>query len=234
MTAAGKRQRRAGKDRRRNALEVAARVLAERGYEKTRFSDVAEAAGVAVSTLQFYFGSRDDMLIEALYHSTETEVAVLEQIAAGAADPWERILALLDRGLAPLSATTWRMLLEFWHASAHDPELRTHSVSIQERYRGAFAKAVREGVESGDFRPRGRPEDIVTAVVALLDGLIIPRVLDHPYFDQAGVRDVAITQVAAVLGLDADRVPRGDGAAHPNTVPQEHDHTSTGEDRSDT
>ena len=47
-------------------LDQVVAVLADRGYAGTRFSDVSEASGVAVSTLQGYFGSREDMLIEAL------------------------------------------------------------------------------------------------------------------------------------------------------------------------
>ena len=52
-------------------------VLAERGYGRTRFTDVSEASGVAVSTLQGYFGSREDMLIEALGRATTVAVTAM-------------------------------------------------------------------------------------------------------------------------------------------------------------
>src|SRR5262245_6101025 len=61
-----RRIRRAGGTRRAAVLEIAAKVLAERGYENTRYADVSMASGVAVSTLQNYFGSREDMLIETM------------------------------------------------------------------------------------------------------------------------------------------------------------------------
>ena len=74
-----RRSRRAGGTRRTAVLEAAATVLAERGYENTRFADVSEASGVAISTLQNYFGSREDMLIEAMRHATDVEVHASER-----------------------------------------------------------------------------------------------------------------------------------------------------------
>jgi AcrR family transcriptional regulator len=52
-------------------LDAAVEVLAERGYERSRFADVAAATEVAISTLQSYFGSREDMLIEALFRASD-------------------------------------------------------------------------------------------------------------------------------------------------------------------
>src|ERR1700742_3610624 len=94
-----RRSRRAGERRRTTVLESAAAVLAERGYENTRFTDVSNASGVAISTLQNYFGSREDMLIEAMRLATELEVAALEAVADNEVDPWSRLVAMIDRNL---------------------------------------------------------------------------------------------------------------------------------------
>ena len=76
------RSRRAGGARRALVLDQVAAVLADRGYAGTRFVDVSEASGVAVSTLQGYFGSREDMLIEALERATSVAVAAMDELAA--------------------------------------------------------------------------------------------------------------------------------------------------------
>src|SRR5947209_2417018 len=57
--------RRAGR-RKTAVLEAACRVIADRGADATRFADVAAESGVPVSTLQYYFGSREDLLVAAL------------------------------------------------------------------------------------------------------------------------------------------------------------------------
>src|ERR1700742_4326669 len=117
-----RRTRRAGGARRALVLDQVVVVLADRGYAGTRFVDVSEASGVAVSTLQHYFGSREDMLIEALRHATTVAVEAMDELVAQFDDPWEQLVAMVDRGLST-NVATWRMLMEFWTAAAHDAEL---------------------------------------------------------------------------------------------------------------
>jgi AcrR family transcriptional regulator len=192
-------RRRAGGERREEVLKHVVAVLSERGYDRTRFADIAEVAGVAVSTLQFYFGSRDDMLVEALHYSIDREVRALEATSRPEDPPWQRLVALVDRAVGPLTESTWRIPLEFWHASVHDPELRAHGVGLHYRYRRPFIDAIRRGIEQGDFQADDDVEDIVTVLVGILDGLIIPRALEHDYFQPAGVRAVVLRTLAAAL-----------------------------------
>ena len=86
---AGRGQRRAGR-RKIAVLEAAGRVIAERGADATRFADVAAESGVPVSTLQYYFGSREDLLVAAFRHASAAEIAGLETEIAGLDDPWQR------------------------------------------------------------------------------------------------------------------------------------------------
>src|SRR6516162_7037797 len=87
---AGRGQRRAGR-RKVAVLEAAGRVIAERGADATRFADVAAESGVPVSTLQYYFGSREDLLVAAFRHASGTEIAALEADVAAIAGPWEQL-----------------------------------------------------------------------------------------------------------------------------------------------
>src|SRR4051794_38582708 len=93
------RKKRAGGAKRTLVLEAVIIVLAERGYENTRFADVSTASGVAISTLQNYFGSREDMVIEAMQLSADREVAALETVATTELDPWKRLVTMIDRSL---------------------------------------------------------------------------------------------------------------------------------------
>ncbi len=196
------RTRRAGGARRTVVLSQVVEVLADRGFAGTRFIDVSEASGVAVSTLQGYFGSREDMLIEALTGATSGEVAALHELAAGFDDPWQQLVALVDRGLST-SLATWRMLMEFWTAAAHDSELREHAAALAEQYREPFTNAVRRGVDGGSFTPRFATSAIVDVAVATMDGLLYPVVLGHRGSDDMDYRDVVLAQLAFVLGADA-------------------------------
>ena len=192
------RTRRAGGARRALVLDQVVAVLADRGYAGTRFIDVSEASGVAVSTLQGYFGSREDMLIEAMGRATSVAVADMNAFVAQFDDPWQQLVAMVDRGLST-SVVTWRLLMEFWTAAAHDAELRDHAAALAEQYREPFIDAVRRGIESGAFAPRFAATVIVEVVVANIVGLLYPVVLGHLTPPLSDYRDVVLAQLAFAL-----------------------------------
>jgi len=179
-------------------LDQVVAVLADRGYDGTRFADVSAASGVAVSTLQGYFGSREDMLIEALRQATSVAVAAMDELAARFDDPWQQLVAMVDRGLTT-DVDTWRMLMEFWTAAAHDAELREHAAVLAEQYRQPFADAVQRGIQSGAFTPRFDTAAIVEVVVANIVGLLYPVVLGHLAPQDTAYRDVVLAQLAFAL-----------------------------------
>ena len=196
------RTRRAGSARRAQVLEQVVEVLSERGYAATRFTDVAKASGVAVSTLQSYFGSREDMLVEALQNATSGEVTALVELAAEFEDPWQQLVALVDRGLST-PVPTWRMLMEFWTAAAHDAELRAHAAVLAEQYRQPFMETVQRGVQAGSFSLRFEATAVVDVAVAAMDGLLYPLVLGHRSSADPDYRSVVLAQLAFVLGADS-------------------------------
>jgi AcrR family transcriptional regulator len=182
-------------------LDAVIDVLAERGYENSRFADVSTASGVAISTLQNYFGSREDMVIEALELSTDREVEALETIAATARDPWERLVAMIDRSLGNPDRIQ-KMIVEFWRSAMRDEELREHSRDVQERYRAPFLAAVKEGVEQGAFTLSHSPDDVTDFVLSALAGATIAAVLHHRTPSSGNFRGVLLTQFRTMLGLE--------------------------------
>ncbi|MFC6021150.1 TetR/AcrR family transcriptional regulator [Plantactinospora solaniradicis] len=195
------RTRRAGGAKRIVVLEAVAGVLAARGYENTRFTDVSAASGVAISTLQNYFGSREDMVIEAMEVFTDREVNALGAVAAAEADPWRRLVALVDRSLNN-SESTRQILVEFWRSAMRDDDLRDYSAEVQLRYRAPFLAAVREGSERGEFRLAHDAEAVTDFLLSALAGLIISRVQHHSTTSPAEFRDVLLTQLRLMLGVE--------------------------------
>lgn len=206
MSDGPRRTRRAGGAKRALVLDHVVAVLADRGYGGTRFIDVAEASGVAVSTLQGYFGSREDMLIEAFRHATSVAVTAMDALAAQFEDPWQQLEAMVDRGLST-DVATWRMLMEFWTAAAHDAELREHAATLADQYREPFLDAVRRGVESGAFTPRFDTAAIVEAVVANIVGLLYPVVLGHLAPQETDYREIVLAQLAFALTAGTPPAP---------------------------
>jgi AcrR family transcriptional regulator len=141
-------------------LEAACRVIAARGADATRFADVAAESGVPVSTLQYYFGSREDLLVAAFRHASSAEIAALEAEVAGLDDPWdqlEKILTTSLTGYAPDAPGGGRLWIESWHFGLRDPEMRADALRDNTAWRALVAGVVRRGIELGTFSGRYEP-----------------------------------------------------------------------------
>jgi AcrR family transcriptional regulator len=193
--------RRAGR-RKVAVLDAACRVIASRGAEATRFADVAEASGVPVSTLQYYFGSREDLLVAAFRHASALELQALAAEVAGAGGPWERIRIIMARALGgyrPGGAEAGRLWIESWHFAIRDAEMRVDALRDYEGWRQLVADAVRLGVASGEFTPALSPERLAVLAIALADGAGIPLALEDPELKVADATADVLTAIGALL-----------------------------------
>jgi AcrR family transcriptional regulator len=202
---AGRGQRRAGR-RKVAVLEAAGRVIAERGADATRFADVAAASGVPVSTLQYYFGSREDLLVAAFRHASGAEIAALEAEVAALDDPWQQLARIVTDAVAGYqggAAGSGRLWIESWHFGIRDAEMRADAVRDYGAWRRLVADVVRRGTDEGRFAPRLSPERVAVLTIALVDGVGIPLALDDPEITADGAVGDVLAALEAVLGRGA-------------------------------
>jgi AcrR family transcriptional regulator len=207
---AGRGQRRAGR-RKVAVLEAAGRVIAERGADATRFADVAAESGVPVSTLQYYFGSREDLLVAAFRHASGTEIAALEAEVEALDDPWQQLARIVTDALAGYQAGaggSGRLWIESWHFGIRDAEMRADAVRDYGAWRRLVADVVRCGIDSGRFAPRLSPERVAVLTIALVDGVGIPLALDDPEIAADGAVADVLKALETILGSGA-QAPSG-------------------------
>ena len=87
MDAAEARKR----DKRRQILGAAITVFSEKGFHKSRVSDVARAGGVADGTIYLYFKSKDAILIAIFEEAMAEMIAGVKAAMADLADPFDRL-----------------------------------------------------------------------------------------------------------------------------------------------
>jgi AcrR family transcriptional regulator len=193
--------RRAGR-RKTAVLDAACQVIARRGAEATRFTDVAEASGVPVSTLQYYFGSREDLLVAAFRHASANELSALAAEVGAADSPWDRIHVIVTRALAgylPGDADAGLLWIESWHFAIRDAEMRVDALRDYAGWRELVAGAVRLGTASGEFSPATSPEQVAVLAIAMVDGAGLPLALGDPDLTVASATADVLTAIAALL-----------------------------------
>src|SRR5215475_10846989 len=59
-------------ERRVELIEAAYALIAEKGLEGLRTRDIAARAGVNISTLHYYFGTKEELLVAVIEHVRDT------------------------------------------------------------------------------------------------------------------------------------------------------------------
>jgi AcrR family transcriptional regulator len=78
-------------ERIRRVEEAAARIFAERGYDRANFDDIASHLGLRGPSLYHYFASKEEMFLACIEHSAAEVMRRLEEIARRAEPPGVRL-----------------------------------------------------------------------------------------------------------------------------------------------
>lgn len=188
----------------RDAALLAARgVIAERGFDRTRYSDVATASGVPVTTLQHAFGSLKAMLLESVQKSAASEIAVLRELSHDTSDsPWERLQEFIRGAVHPPDEPdSWLLWLELWRLAGRDPEIGADAGVIYAHWYDYVEELVVAGVDAGEFTGPfvQSPRDAAVTVVGLIDGLAIGLVIRADGPDYHRLLDLALSAARQLL-----------------------------------
>lgn len=190
---------------REGALLAARAMIARRGLERTRYADVAEAAGVPVTTLQHAFGSLGALLLEAISVATASEISVLQELSRSETlTPWQRVQAFITHAVHPPDdPDSYLLWLEFWRLAGRDSEVGAQAAEVYEQWWSYVEELLRDGREQGEFSSPILDDlrNAAIALVGIIDGVSTALVVraDGPDYERA--RQVSIAAAASMLGV---------------------------------
>ena len=169
------RRRRAGPDK-EFVLNTICEVIAERGWESTRYTDVARRANIAIGSLQYLFGSREQMMAAALEHQTRQIFDEVHREAETIEKPVDRlawIASCLVSGITSdeTDGTEWVIWTEYWRAALRDERLRAEAARNYRDWTALVTRGIEDCVAEGLVIPEVDIAQIATSLVALGDGL---------------------------------------------------------------
>jgi AcrR family transcriptional regulator len=194
----GRRARRLpAEQRRRQILEAAVAVFAERGFAGTGTADIAAAAGIGEPTIYRYFANKQDLYLAALRLSGQEVMENWRRIAAANDDPLNALLVLGQWYHQTLQRRPEILKLRFRSMSEGDPEVAAHAkatyVELMRFIEGLFNQA----------RDRGRlsPDTDTTTMMWIFMG--VGSLLDMTHLlglqDELGPREL-VNIARVVLG----------------------------------
>lgn len=189
-----------GGEKRIEILDAAIAVIVRRGFDNTRYIDIAEASGVAVSTLQYYFGSLESLLIETCLYASHRDLEVVRERVAALDQPWDRLVYLIDVFLtSEAPGPGWQAQIEYWRAAFTRPHLREELIRDQNTWRALITDALREGIDRGQFHVDRDVELIAMQINCQCDGTVFPAFARNPAYDAAAYRAATIEDIARLL-----------------------------------
>ena len=158
---------------RRELLDAAARVFAERGYHVTSVDQVAEAAGFTKGAVYSNFTSKEELFLALLDRQIDQAVGVLEHILQDT-PPEDRARAFGEQqsSIAVLDRNWYLLETEFLLYAARNEHIRERVAERQRDTRARIASIVERHLDDlGISDPPVSPTDVARIVTAAADGL---------------------------------------------------------------
>jgi AcrR family transcriptional regulator len=186
-TAAGTRER---------LLRAAADVFAGRGYDGTRVSDIAEAAGLSNGAMYAYFGSKVELLVDALRAHGGRLLADL--VAAHPTRPIADLLLQTGRSLRGHRDQDDQLFVEALLAARRDPEVVEPVRGYVRERADWLAGLVRDAQARGEVDPRLPPSAVAHFCLSLTAGtaLVTPELHDVDEPEWSALLDRLLTVLA--------------------------------------
>jgi AcrR family transcriptional regulator len=123
---------------REEILDAAAALFVSQGLAATTTRQIAERVGIRQASLYYYFGGKDEMLLELLTSSVRPSLSVAEFLeSVSGADPSARLYALAVSDVRTLAKAPHNIGILYLSPEVRDPafsSFQTERLALQEAY----------------------------------------------------------------------------------------------------
>jgi AcrR family transcriptional regulator len=198
--------------RRLQILTAAAELIAEAGVAETRIADVAKRAQVSSALVIYYFGTRDQLLVNALRFSEQTFYDAAERMLADVRPIRDRLSLLIRWTCTPNGEGevpgAWGLWFDLWVQAFRHPEVSADRIELDDRWRAMIVGVVQDGVTDGEATCAD-PRRFAVTFASLLDGLSIQVALADPVVTPDLAYEIAMSFAAQELSLHAEPARAG-------------------------
>ena len=176
-------------------LEAAARVFAQKGYTGTKIQDIVREAGLSTGAVYGRFGSKDELLREAVIAATGRAAPPGVSEGRRVADLIERGAALTDAPLTDAEAVR----LEAFVTARREPDVAAAVETAMSAWRERIEPYVEAAIADGTVAEGIDPEAVLYFVRTMNLGLLLQRAAGVARPDERAWRDL-VTRIVASFG----------------------------------
>lgn len=185
-------------DKAQRIVDAMRSSVARRGTAGSTFDHVAREAGVSRGLLHYYFGTKEQLLVEVVRRDCDLRLAALERQLEGARTPDDFIAALVlaRDDLVRNEPELLSVVFELFTLAQRNDEIRAEFVDVQRRIRDHVAELLAAKEAEGVLRLEADPYAVTEVLFSLADGVAM-RMLTE------GDRDFGPTIAAGVIAVRA-------------------------------
>jgi AcrR family transcriptional regulator len=174
-------------------VEAMRHSVARRGVAGSTFDHVSREAGVSRGLLHYYFGTKEQLLVEAARRDCDQRIEVLERRLAGAqtADDFVALLAQNLQETIHEDPDFVTLVFELFTLSRRNADIAVEYARLVSLTRARLASVLAAAQQEGVLRLHAEPEAVADILFSLGDGFAL-RMIAEPERDfsasiQAGI-----------------------------------------------
>jgi AcrR family transcriptional regulator len=197
-------------ERRRQLTNAGRHVLLERGAVGLRVKDIAERAGIAPSSVLYYYPRIDELVMEVSREAMERYAERRARQVRELDDPVGQLRLAIHLGVptGPDDDDS-RLLYEIDAFVGSSPAFRVLSSAYFDRQALLYQHVLESGAARGVFRLAADALSLARGIVAMEDGLGLQVVVGHPGLDSAEAERILLRHASAVTGAELGELPAG-------------------------
>jgi AcrR family transcriptional regulator len=170
--------------RRRQIVEAAIRVMADKGWDATSIDEITREAGVSRGLVSYHFTDKQELLSEMLKRCQEAARDVTTEALEAAEDPVERmrIIFRVTLELTRDDPAIYEIFLHFMASGRSHPDLRDQIRQLYRGFRDGTARTIRMGQHSGHFRKDIDADAAAARHIGIMTGVALQWILDPESF----------------------------------------------------
>ncbi len=187
-------------ERAQRIVEAMRRSVAQHGTAGSTFERVAREAGVSRGLLHYYFGTKEQLLAEAVRRDCQLRLERLEQQLAGAqtADDFIGLMAQHLQDALHEDPDFITLLFELFTLSRRNEDIATEYANLMRTMREQVAGMLTVAQDDGVLRLHADPEAVAEILFSLGDGFAL-RMLTEPNRDFTATIRAGIVSARALL-----------------------------------
>lgn len=161
-------------------IEAAEHLFATKGFEGASVRDIAEAAGVNIAMISYYFGSKEK-LMEALFEERTSHVRLRVEalLKDNSLEPFQKVEALVDDYVERiLGSQQFHKIIVCEQVINKNPVILKAVLQLKKKNMEVIGKLIKDGQQKGVFKKKVD----VSLMMATMFGTMTQSIIGQDYY----------------------------------------------------